>query len=47
MCDFTGQHFLARGYFMSTVGWVENVIREYTKKQEQEDRRLDQLNVFD
>ncbi len=45
--NFTGQHFWARGYFVSTVGRDEKVIREYIKKQEQEDRRLDQLNMFD
>jgi putative transposase len=45
--NFTGQHFWARGYFVSTVGRDETVIREYIKKQEQEDRRLDQLNVFE
>jgi putative transposase len=45
--NFTGQHFWARGYFVSTVGRDENDIREYIKKQEQEDRRLDQLNVFE
>lgn len=45
--NFTGQHFWARGYFASTVGRDEKVIREYIKKQEQEDRRLDQLNMFD
>ena len=45
--SFTGQHFWARGYFVSTVGRDENVIREYIKKQEQEDRRLDQLNMFE
>jgi putative transposase len=45
--NFTGQHFWARGYFVSTVGRDETVIREYIKKQEREDRRLDQLNVFE
>jgi putative transposase len=45
--NFTGQHFWARGYFASTVGRDETVIREYIKKQEQEDRRLDQLNLLD
>jgi len=44
--NFTGQHFWARGYFVSTVGRDEKAIREYIKNQEQEDRRLDQLNVF-
>ena len=45
--NFVGQHFWARGYFVSTVGRDENVIREYIKKQEQEDLRLDQLKMFD
>ncbi len=45
--NFTGQHFWARGYFVSTVGRDETVIRQYIKTQEQEDRRLDQLNMFE
>ena len=43
---FTGQSFWARGYFVSTVGRDEQVIRQYIRKQEAEDRRLDQLNLF-
>ena len=39
--NFTGQHFWARGYFVSTVGRDETVIREYIRKQEAEDSRLD------
>jgi putative transposase len=42
--NFVGQHFWARGYFVSTVGRDEAVIREYIQKQEQEDLRLDQMN---
>ena len=34
--NFVGQHFWARGYFVSTVGRDEAVIREYIRKQEQE-----------
>ena len=45
--NFTGQHFWARGYDVSTVGRDETIIREYIKKQEQEDRRLDQLSIFE
>ena len=45
--NFTGQHFWARGYEVSTVGRDEATIREYIRKQEQEDRRLDQLNMFE
>jgi len=37
--NFTGQHFLARGYYVNTVGRDENVIREYIRHQEEEDRR--------
>lgn len=38
---FTGQHMWARGYFVSTVGLDENVIRNYIRDQEEEDRRED------
>ena len=41
--NFVGQHFWARGYFVSTVGRDEPVIREYIQQQEREDRRLDRL----
>ena len=41
--NFVGQHFWARGYSVSTVGRDETVIREYIQRQEDEDRRLDQL----
>mgnify|MGYP005869449053 CR=1 FL=1 len=43
--NFVGQHFWARGYFVSTVGRDEHVIREYIRHQEKEDRRIDQLNL--
>mgnify|MGYP001169655387 FL=1 len=43
--NFVGQHFWARGYFVSTVGRDEKVIREYIRHQEQEDERLDQLKL--
>ncbi len=41
--NFTGQHFWARGYFVSTVGRDEEVIRQYIRNQETEDQRQDQL----
>jgi putative transposase len=34
--NFVGQHFWARGYFVSTVGRDETVIREYIKRACQE-----------
>jgi len=43
--NFVGQHFWARGYFVSTLGRDEAVIREYIRRQEDEDRRLDQLEL--
>ena len=44
--NFTGQHFWARGYYVSTVGRDEATIRQYIQKQEAEDKRLDQLEIF-
>jgi len=44
--NFVGQHFWARGYFVSTVGREEEVVRAYMRNQEQEDQRLDQLNLW-
>ena len=44
--NFVGQHFRARGYMVSTVGRDETVIREYIRNQEQEDKRLDQLDLW-
>ncbi len=41
--NVTGHSFWARGYFVSTVGRDEVMIREYIKNQEKEDRRTDQL----
>jgi len=45
--NFTGEHFWARGYYVSTVGIDEAAIRRYIQQQEDEDRRLDQLRLFD
>lgn len=45
--NFTGQSFWARGYFVSTVGIDEETIKEYIRDQEEEDRRYDQLSLFD
>ncbi len=44
--NFVGQHFWARGYFVSTVGRDETMIREYIRHQEQEDRRIEQLSLW-
>jgi putative transposase len=44
--NFVGENFWARGYLVSTVGRDEKVIREYIRKQEAEDKRLDQINLW-
>jgi putative transposase len=44
--NYVGHHFWARGYFVSTVGRDEQVIREYIRHQEVEDRRIDQLELI-
>jgi putative transposase len=45
--NFVGQNFWARGYYVSTVGRDEEQIRKYISEQEKEDKRLDQLKMFD
>ncbi|MBI5015040.1 MAG: IS200/IS605 family transposase [Deltaproteobacteria bacterium] len=44
--NFTGEHFWARGYFVSTVGRDEQVILEYIKKQEVEDQKFEQMKLL-
>ena len=44
--NFVGEHFWARGYFVSTVGRDEETIRRYIQEQEAEDKRLEQLKLF-
>ena len=38
--NFVGQHFWARGYFVSTVGRDEAMIREYIRNQEKVDEKI-------
>lgn len=45
--NFTGQNFWARGYCVSTAGMNEETVREYIKKQEERDKKLDQLSMFE
>jgi putative transposase len=45
--NFIGQNFWARGYCVSTIGLNEETVREYIKRQEEEDKKLDQLKMFD
>ena len=45
--NFVGQNFWARGYYVSTVGKDEEAVRAYIQHQEKEDKRVDQLKLFD
>jgi putative transposase len=45
--NFVGQHFWARGYYVSTVGRDEGTIRNSIQEQEQEDQRIEQLRLSD
>lgn len=43
---FTGENFWARGYFVSTVGLDEAMVRAYIRHQEVEDERYDQMKLI-
>jgi putative transposase len=45
--NFVGQHFWARGYYVSTVGREEAAVRQYIQRQEAEDQRIEQLRLTD
>ena len=44
--NYGGMSFWARGYFVSTVGTDEDVVRTYIREQEKEDSRVEQLSLF-
>ena len=45
---YWGNHFWARGYFVSTIGIDEEVIKRYVKHQEKEEKRIEeQQHRFD
>ena len=43
--NFTGENFWVRGYFVSTVGLDEEMVRECIRPQEEEDEHYDQLKL--
>ena len=43
--NFTGEVFWARGYFVSTVGLDEDMVRAYIRHQDNEDARYDQMKL--
>lgn len=44
--NFTGENFRARGYFVSTVGLDEDVVRADIREQEKEEERYEQLSLW-
>ena len=43
--NFQGEHFWARGYYVSTVGLDEETVRAYIRNQEVEDAKRDQMSM--
>lgn len=43
--SFTGEVFWARGYFVSTVGLDEEMVRAYIRHQEELDDRYEQMKL--
>ena len=44
--NYAGENFWARGYFVTTVGRDEELIRQYIRQQEDADKNLDQIPLF-
>jgi putative transposase len=44
--NFRGQRFWARGYDVTTVGRDEATIRASIQRPEEEDKRLDQMELW-
>ena len=42
---YWGKRFWAKGYFVSTIGVDERIIRQYVQKQEMKEREAKQLNI--
>ena len=43
--NFAGENFWARGYYVTTVGLEEEMVRAYIRHQEKEDEHYDQLKL--
>ena len=43
--NFTGLHFWAKGYCVSTVGLDEQMIRAYIRNQEDAEKRIEQMQI--
>jgi len=43
---YKGYHFWARGYFVSTAGYDDQVVRRYIRNQEKADKASDFADLF-
>lgn len=43
---YKGYHFWARGYYVSTTGYNEQVVRRYIQNQEKQDKMSDYVDLF-
>ena len=43
---YKGYHFWARGYFVSTTGYNEQVVRRYIQNQQKQDKSSDFQDLF-
>lgn len=43
---YKGYHFWARGYYVSTTGFNEQVVRRYIQNQEKQDKASDYADLF-
>jgi putative transposase len=44
--NFTGESFWTRGYFVSTVGLDEEVVKAYIREQKKEEEHYEQLSLW-
>ena len=43
--NYTGEQFWARGYYVSTIGKDEAAIKAYVQRQQEEDKKTEQLKL--
>ena len=43
--NFGGLHFWTKGYCVSTIGLDEQLIRQYIRNQEADEKRLEQMQI--
>jgi putative transposase len=43
---YWGMHIWARGYFVSTLGIVNDIIKQYVRQEQEDEVRTEQLHVW-